>query len=809
MRVPESWLRTFVNPDLSTTALADLLTMSGLEVEEAEPLAPAFSGVVVARVLSTEKHPDADRLRVCRVDIGNGAAPLQIVCGAPNVVPDMIAACAIEGAVLPGGFKIKRAKMRGVESQGMLCSAKELGISEESEGLMVLPVSLGTTLGADLRSALSLDSQVLTLKLTPNRADCLSIAGVAREVAALTGCAVTLPTWPLTPAHTQRRLPVTIDAADLCGRFTGRVIEGVNAKAATPDWMRQRLEQAGQRSISALVDISNYVMLELGRPSHIFDLDKVEGSLTVRWAKEGEQLTLLNGQTVTLDSSVGVIADDHGPESLAGIMGGESTAVSLETQNIYMEAAFWWPDSIRGRARRFNFTTEAGHRFERGVDWSTTKDHIEYMTHLVVTICGGKPGPVDDQSTQLPSRPEVAMRVARCRRVLGVDVDAPTCAAIFDRLGFVTSVTGDGEAATIRVTPPSFRFDIEIEEDLIEEVARVYGFDRIPARPPVAPAVMTAPAEERRSAMQMRDRLVTADYTEVVTYSFIAKEAALAMSSENPLALLNPMASHQSVMRTSLLPGLLDCLATNVSRKQSRVRIFEIGRCFLDRPGQPATDWSVPGVDQPLRLAGLAFGPSVDDQWAEPARAVDFFDVKRDLEALAQPLRLTARQLPASAALGLHPGRAAEILVNDQVVGRAGELHPKLVQEKGLSSAPVVFEIDLAGLLQVPLPKITEVSKFPSVTRDLAVVVETQTPAGAIIDRLNRLKSQSKQGSWIINIKCFDEYRGNGLSEQEKSLAFRFILQSPETTLQESEVDALMNEIIGLLSSEFSARLRS
>ena len=360
MRVPERWLRTFVNPDLSTTALADLLTMSGLEVEEAEPLAPAFSGVVVARVLSTEKHPDADRLRVCRVDIGNGAAPLQIVCGAPNVVPDMIAACAVEGAVLPGGFKIKRAKMRGVESQGMLCSAQELGISEASEGLMVLPPSLGSTLGTDLRSALSLDSQVLTLKLTPNRA----------------------------PAQTQRRLPVTIEADDLCGRFTGRVIEGVNAKAATPDWMRQRLEQAGQRSISALVDISNYVMLELGRPSHIFDLDKVTGSLAVRWAKDGESLTLLNGQTVTLDSSVGVIADDHGPESLAGIMGGESTAVSLETQNIYIEAAFWWPDSIRGRARRFNFATEAGHRFERGVDWATTQDHIEYMTHLVVSISG-------------------------------------------------------------------------------------------------------------------------------------------------------------------------------------------------------------------------------------------------------------------------------------------------------------------------------------------------------------------------------------------------------------------------------------
>ncbi|MEN9772665.1 MAG: hypothetical protein RJA58_1308, partial [Pseudomonadota bacterium] len=796
-------------PDLSTAALADLLTMAGLEVEEAEPLAPAFSGVVIARVISTEKHPDADRLRVCHVDIGNGAAPLQIVCGAPNVVPDMIAACATEGALLPGGFKIKRAKMRGVESQGMLCSAKELGISEESEGLMVLPASLGSALGQDLRQALSLDSQVLTLKLTPNRADCLSIAGVAREVSALTGCALTLPTWSPTPPQTQRRLSVTISADDLCGCFTGRVIEGVNAKAATPDWMRSRLEQAGQRSISVLVDISNYVMLELGRPSHIFDLDKVHGPLTVRWAKDGESLTLLNGQTVTLDASVGVIADDRGPESLAGIMGGESTAVSLETQNIYMEAAFWWPDSIRGRARRFNFSTDAGHRFERGVDWVSTQDHIEYMTHLVLSICGGKPGPIDDQSTRLPSRPQVTMRIARCRRVLGIDVDAKTCMEIFHRLGFAPTLIGDGASESIQVTPPSFRFDIEIEEDLIEEVARIYGFDRIPVRPPVAPVVMSIPTEERRSAMQLRDRLIASDYIEVVTYSFISKEAALAMSEETPLALLNPMASHQSVMRTSVLPGLLDCLATNVSRKQSRVRVFEIGRCFLDRPGQPSGDWTVPGVDQPLRIAGLAFGPIVDDQWGEPSRQVDFFDVKRDLEALAQPLRLTTRQLPAAESIGLHPGRAAQILIGDKVVGRAGELHPRLVQEIGLASPPVVFEMALDGLTQVFLPKITDVSRFPSVTRDLAVVVDHQTPAGAMIERLERLKSQSKQGSWITNIKCFDEYRGKGLSEKEKSLAFRFILQSPETTLQESEVDALMNEIITLLASEFSARLRS
>ena len=808
MRVPENWLRSMVNPPMATQALADTLTMAGLEVEEVEALAPAFSGVVVARVLSTEKHPDADRLRVCRVDTGAGGDPLQIVCGAPNVVPNMLVACATDGAVLPGGFKIKRAKMRGVESQGMLCSAKELGIAEDAEGLIALPESLGGKLGTNVREALSLDAQVLTLKLTPNRADCLSIAGVAREVSALTGASICAPTWPKVNPSITDRLSVKIDANDLCGRFSGRVMKGVNAKASTPDWMRERLEQAGQRSISALVDISNYVMLELGRPSHIFDLDKVAGDLTVRWAKAGESLLLLNGQTVSLDPSVGVIADSHGPEAMAGIMGGESTSVTLETQNIYIEAAFWWPDAIRGRARKYNFTTEAGHRFERGVDWVTTTEHVDYITHLVQTICGGQAGPLDDQQVSVPARPPVQMRLARCNKILGLQVAAAECMTIFQRLGFDVRCDGAAGSEIFTVVPPSFRFDIEIEEDLIEEIARVYGFERIPARPPVAPIVMSAPAESARSAMQLRDRLVSQDYFEAITYSFISEKAAANFSNEPALALLNPMASHQSVMRTSLLPGLLDSLATNVSRRQSRVRLFEIGRSFHDAPAVGAGDWTVKGIDQPLKLAGLAFGPAVDDQWGQSSRLVDFFDVKADIEALFAPLAISTK-VPDRPHIALHPGRSAQVLLGQDVVGVVGELHPRLVQEMELPSPPVVFELLLEPILGLPMPRVSEVSKFPPVSRDLAVLVDVATPAGAMMARLNKLKNQLKQGSWITNIKCFDEYRGKGLSEKEKSLAFRFILQSPDATLQDSEVDALMAEILKTLQTEFSARLRS
>jgi phenylalanyl-tRNA synthetase beta chain len=507
MRIPESWLRSMANPSQETAALAHLLTMSGLEVESCEPVAPAFSGVVVAAVRAVEKHPNADKLALCTVETGGAGEPaLAIVCGAPNVRAGMRVALARVGARLPGSggtpVEIRAAKVRGSESQGMLCSARELGLSDDHSGIIELPGD--APLGRDIREVLDLEDHVFDIKLTPNRADCLSVLGVAREVAALTGAPLVAPRIEPVRPRNDARLAVRVLAPDLCGRFSGRVIRGVNAQAATPEWMKQRLARAGQRPISALVDISNYVMLELGRPTHIFDYDKVRGgALEVRWGKTGERVELLNGQTVEVDESVGVIADAAGVEALAGIMGGEATAVSDATRNIYIEAAFWWPQAVAGRARRYNFSTDAAHRFERGVDYDTTVEHIEHITGLVLEICGGEPGPIDDTVTRLPERRPVRMRVARAQKVIGVPITGDEMADVFRRL----ALPFEWEGEAFLVTPPSYRFDLEIEEDLIEEVARVHGFERIPAHPPRAAARMSAPPEARRSPHAVRERL--------------------------------------------------------------------------------------------------------------------------------------------------------------------------------------------------------------------------------------------------------------------------------------------------------------
>ncbi|MGF6467306.1 phenylalanyl-tRNA synthetase beta subunit [Paraburkholderia youngii] len=502
MQFPESWLRTFVDPRLTTDELSHALTMAGLEVEDLRPAAPPTSKIVVGQVLEVVKHPDADKLNVCQVNAGTGAT-LNIVCGAPNVAPGIKVPVALVGAQLPpaeeGGapFAIKLSKLRGVESQGMLCSARELKLSEDHSGLMILPED--TPIGQDIRETLNLDDTVFEIKLTPNKADCLSVFGVARETSAITGAPLRSLDIKPAPVKLNETLPVKISAPDLCGRFSGRVIRGVNARAKSPQWMVERLERSGQRSISALVDISNYVMLELGRPSHVFDLDKIHGGMDVRWGRKGETLKLLNGNTVELDETVGVIADEQHIESLAGIMGGDSTAVTLDTTNIYLEAAFWWPDSIRGRSRKYNFSTDAGHRFERGVDYATTVDHIERITQLILDICGGEAGPVDDQIVNVPKRAPVKMRVSRANRIIGVAIGADEIGQIFTRLGLSFERDGD----TFSVMPPSYRFDIEIEEDLIEEVARIYGFEKIPARPPVATSEMRA-RPTRRNARSTR-----------------------------------------------------------------------------------------------------------------------------------------------------------------------------------------------------------------------------------------------------------------------------------------------------------------
>ena len=527
-----------------------------------------------------------------------------------------------------------------------------------------------------------------------------------------------MPETAAVAAGNEHRLPVIVQAPDLCGRFSGRVIRNVNAHAATPMWMQQRLLRSGQRPISALVDISNYVMLELGRPSHVFDLDKVRGDLQVRWGRSGESVQLLNGQTVQVDEQVGVIADDAGVEALAGVMGGEATAVSLETRNIYVEAAFWWPDAIRGRARRYNFATDAAHRFERGVDFATTAEHVDYITRLILDICGGEPGPVDDTIVNLPSRAPVAMRIERCRKVLGVDVSADDMAAAFSRLGLGFERSHDAFV----VTPPSFRFDLETEEDLIEEVARLFGYARIPADPPLAPARMQARDEARRSPHDVRRLLATLGYQELVNYSFIDAEIEKDFASDaKAIGVVNPISAQMSVMRTSLLGGLVSVLGYNLNRKASRARLFEIGRVFRRDPAVADGPLSVQGVAQPMCVAGLAYGPAEDEQWSEPSRDVDYFDVKGDVERLFAPVPVT---FGAAAHPALHPGRSARISLAGRDIGVIGELHPRLQQKHDLPKGAVLFQLELEPLLERPLPTACELSKFQPLQRDIAVWVD-------------------------------------------------------------------------------------
>ncbi|MDH0683511.1 phenylalanine--tRNA ligase subunit beta [Achromobacter animicus] len=804
MQFPESWLRTLVNPPIATDELAHRLTMAGLEVEETEPAAPAFTGVVVAHIVEIAPHPDADKLRVCQVDDGSGER-LQIVCGAPNAAAGLKVPLARVGAELPGGMKIGVAKMRGVQSSGMLCSARELGLSQDHAGLLELPADMVP--GQSIREALDLDDTLFTLKLTPNRADCLSILGVAREVAALTGAPLSVPTAAAVPVTLDERLPVKIEAPDLCGRFGGRVIRGVNARAATPEWMKTRLERAGQRSLSALVDISNYVMLELGRPSHVFDLDKIGGDIAVRWAREGETLELLNGQTVTLDPKVGVVVAGEQVESLAGIMGGEATSVTLDTQNIYLEAAFWWPQAIAGRARRFKFSSEASHRFERGVDYASIPEHIEFITRLIVDICGGQVGPIDDQIVNLPQRPPVRMRLARCHRVLGVPVTCEQVATIFGSLGLDYSVEGDD----FIVNPPSFRFDLEIEEDLIEEVARIYGFESIPDVPPMARAKMFSQPEVRRGAHALRRLTAAQDYQEVVNYSFVEADWERDFAgNDNPVRLVNPIASHLSVMRSSLVGGLVANIRHNANRKQSRVRLFELGRVFFRDASAEDGPLQVAGVRQPMKLAGAAWGPAVEEQWGVPTRHVDFFDVKMDVESLfgarGRRLRFEAAAHPA-----LHPGRGARVMLDGKQVGWIGELHPRWAQQADLAHAPVVFELDVDALSEGELPQVRELSRQPVVVRDLALWVDEDVTVQSMLDTVAAAVKADAQLAVVQDARVFDVWRDKAQGSEpvaEKSLAFRFWLQDTEVTLDEARVADCLARIKEALVAAHGARQR-
>jgi len=792
MIVPERWLRSFCDPSLKADKLAELLTMSGLEVESVAPAATDFRGVVVGEIIEVTRHPNADRLSLCTVRAGR--EPVQVVCGAPNVRAGMKAPLATVGAALPG-LTVKAATVRGVESRGMLCSARELGLSDDHSGLLELPPEAKP--GADLRRALDLNEQILTLKLTPNRGDCLSILGVAREVSALTGVRLKMLPLKAVRASSKARHPVRITHPQGCGRFAGRVIRNVNAAAPTPEWMRRRLERAGQRSISALVDVTNYVMLELGRPLHVYDLDKLAGPIDVRWGRAGEKVLLLNGQEVSVDETVLCITDDSGPIGLAGIMGGESTKAETTSSHIFLESAFFFPDAIAGRARRFNFASDASHRFERGVDFDNNVDGIERATQLILEICGGEPGPTTDLVKRLPKRRPVRMRVARAQKVIGMTVPEKEMTRALGRLG----LRYRRARGALVVIPPSFRFDLEIEEDLIEEVARVHGFDRIPAHPPKARAAMRAVPEGRRSAHALRERLAACDYQEVVNFSFVEPgwEADLCAGPE-PVRLLNPIASQQSVMRTSLIGGLIGNIRYNAARRLQRIRVFEVGRVFLRDGSVRDGPLEVGGVRQPLRVAAAASGAALEEQWGVPTRPVDYFDLKADLDALASPARLRYERAEHPA---LHPGRSARVLLGGTPIGWLGELHPRWLQKYELAQGVTVFEVEGAALQQIPLPSPTVPSKFPPVTRDIAMLVNTDISSQALLDAVAEEKPAIVQ-----EVRVFDLYQGQNLPEGTKSLAFRVVMQDTERTLTDAEADAARDSLVALWGRRFAATPR-
>lgn len=793
MKFSEQWLREWVDPALDTEALADRLTMAGLEVDAITPVAPAFHGVVVGKVLEVTPHPEADRLRVCRVDAGG--APLTIVCGAANVVAGMRAPTARIGATLPDGTVIAGTKLRGVESAGMLCSAKELGLGEGGEGLMRLPDDAGP--GTDLRALLRLDDVSIELGLTPNRGDCLGIAGIAREVGVLCRTGVTGPSIAAVSPAIDEMLPVELQAPGDCPRYLGRVIRGVDPAAPSPIWMQERLRRSGLRSLGAVVDITNYLLLELGQPMHAFDLDRIEGGIRVRHAREGESLTLLDGQQMKLASDVLVIADHRKALALAGIMGGAESAVGDDTVSLFLECAWFSPMAMSGRARRLGLHTDSSHRFERGVDFELPRRAIERATRLILDIAGGQPGPVIDATIPeyLPSRPPVGLRAQRLRRLLGYPIDDTTVNDILDRLGM--RVLPGQQSGVWQVTPPSFRFDIAIEADLIEEVARVHGYEKIPARS--AQVEMKIQARGARQALgRVAGRLLAArGYQEVVTYSFVdAESQRLFDPGHAPLALANPISADTSVMRTSLWPGLVRACRHNLNRQQGRMLFFEIGSKYISQDNV---------IKEEKLISGLACGDADPEQWGVPARELDFYDVKADVEALLaevggrQSWRFTSAPHPA-----LHPGQSARIGdMQGNLIGWIGRLHPQLLQRIDIDRGIVVFEILSDRIASPSLPFFREISRYPAVRRDLALIVDEAVVVGDILDCV-----REAAGVLLLKLTLFDIYRGKGVDSGKKSVALGLTLQEFSRTLTDGETEVLIATVLKRLQDRFGATLR-
>jgi phenylalanyl-tRNA synthetase beta chain len=788
MKVSLDWLAEFVTPDCGPRELGDRLTMAGFELESLTPAAPAFSGVVVAEILEAVPHPQADRLRVCRVSTGAGD-PLQIVCGAPNARAGLRSALATVGAALPGGLAIKAAKLRGVESAGMLCSARELGLAEGHEGILELPPD--APVGASLRDYLRLDDTVLELAITPNRGDAMSVLGIAREVAALAGQALPAPVVPAVSAGSAATLGVRVEDASACPRFLGRVIEGIDNARPSPHWVQERLRRAGVRSISPVVDVTNYVLLELGQPMHAYDLERLSGGIVVRKALAGERCTLLEGSDVELTPDVLVIADAEGPVAMAGVMGGARTAVSATTSRVFLEVAWFHPDAIAGRGRRYGLTTDASQRFERGVDPEGARRAIERATALILGFAGGTAGPVTEtvDPARLPQRATVPLRRRQVERLLGVTVADDEAARALQALGM--QVTPNPEGFDVR--PPSHRFDIAIERDLIEEVARLVGYSQIPAHDARFPQAVAARPVAELEEIRALDVLAARGYHEGVHFSFVdpALQETLFPGVE-ARRVANPISSDLAAMRVSLWPGLIRALQENLRRQQDRVRLVEHGVVFL------------PDGREVDRLAAVASGSRWPEQWAGAAATVDFHDLRADLEAL---LSLTG---PASAfvfepaALDcLHPGRSARILRGRAAVGWIGELHPATVRALGLPSAPVLFELDYATALGVNYPPVAEVSRFPQVRRDLAVVVDEDVPFSAIRERVTLVAS-----GLMRELRLFDVYRGPGVEKGRKSVALGLIFQEKDRTLTDQEIEASMAAVRQELAAGLKAGFR-
>ncbi|MGY0159164.1 phenylalanine--tRNA ligase subunit beta [Edwardsiella tarda] len=794
MKFSELWLREWVNPAINSAALSEQITMAGLEVDGVEPVAGAFHGVVVGEVVECHQHPNADKLRVTKVNVG-GERLLDIVCGAPNCRQGLRVAVATIGAVLPGDFKIKAAKLRGEPSEGMLCSFSELGISDDHNGIIELPAD--APLGCDLRDYLKLDDNTIEISVTPNRADCLGILGIARDVAVLNDLPLAVPAQAPVEVSIDDRFPIEVQAAEACPRYLGRVVRGIDVTAKTPLWMSEKLRRCGIRSIDAVVDVTNYVLLELGQPMHAFDLNRLQGGIVVRMAHEGETLTLLDGNQTTLASDTLVIADHQQPLALAGIFGGEHSGVNGETRDVLLECAYFNPLAITGRARRYGLHTDASHRYERGVDPQLQQRAMERATELLLALCGGQAGPVIDVSSDayLPQPATITLQRSKLDRLIGHPISDEQVLAILQRLGCQVNVVEGGWQALA----PSWRFDMTIEEDLIEEVARVYGYNNIPDVPLRADLVMTAHREADLPLKRVKTLLVDRGYQEAITYSFVDPKVQALLHPQQPALILpSPISVDMSAMRLSLWSGLLGAVVYNQNRQQTRVRLFETGLRFV--PDERANL----GIRQDMMLAGVIAGPRNEEHWGMERQAVDFYDLKGDLEAV---LELTGKldevQFRAEAHDALHPGQSAALYLQGERIGFIGVVHPELERKLDLNGRTVVFEVRWDALADRRIPQAREISRYPANRRDIAVVVAENVPAEEVLAECKKVGANQ-----VVGVNLFDVYCGKGVAEGYKSLAISLVLQDTTRTLEEEEIAATVAKCVEALKQRFQASLR-